>query len=186
MSQTTRRGVFQYSDGALTPVGDHAHSLLAGIRQGERVMISIRRARWPEHHRLAFAVFQRLAEASGFTVNAILLWLKWQTGYCDWLRLPNGRVVPNPRSISFESMDQSEFQAWWDEALEHIKETMFKRLTAREFREIQQIVARKDDRDDASKRRDTVADDRAQPEIRAARQDDTRGDGVLGGNGAAR
>lgn len=136
----TRRGVFLYADGALMPVGDHARSLLDGLKNGERVMINIRRARWIEHHRLAFAVFQRLAQATGFSIKAILLWLKWQTGHCDWVRLPDGRIVPEAGSISFENMDQSEFQAWWDEALEHIKQTMLKRITAREFREIRQII----------------------------------------------
>lgn len=140
MSQA-RQGVFMHDDGRLVPVGDHSIGLLEGIKPGERVLVQIKRARWIEHHRLAFAVLQRLSDATGIPVEAILLWLKWETGYCDWVRLPDGRTVPSPRSISFESMDQGEFQTFWDVALEAIKDHMLAKLPARQFKEVRDLIA---------------------------------------------
>lgn len=138
---TARRGLFTLTSGTLVPVGDHSRALLNGVKDGDCVMVQIRRARYPEHHRLAFAVFHRLAEATGMTIEAIVLWLKWETGHCDLVRLPNGRTMASPKSISFENMDQTEFQTWWNTALEIIKDKMLHKLPAKQFREIRDLIA---------------------------------------------
>lgn len=126
--------------GTLHPVGEDATRVMKSIKPDEKVLVTVHRARYPEHHRLVMAVVSKIAEAMGVAHNVILLWLKWETGLIDIVELPNGMRCHDPRSISFESMGQDEFQEWWNDALIVIKEKMLPKLNAREFRQVRDII----------------------------------------------
>jgi len=114
--------------------------MVSKLKEGERVMVSVQRARYPEHHRLVFAVLSRLAKATGRTTETILLHLKAETGYVDLVQLPDGRILGNPQSIAFENMGQDEFQAWWKEAEQIIKEQYLPALPNVQYEEIRDIL----------------------------------------------
>jgi Protein of unknown function (DUF1367) len=136
------KGVFIVSDGsALLPNDKRAHDLLARLNCGDRVLVRVHRARNPEHHNLAWAVWDRIGAARGVPGEVVLSWLKLATGRVDWLKLPNGRLCPQPQSIAFESMSQEEFQAFWDEAWPIICEYILPDLPQEEFDKLVNMVA---------------------------------------------
>jgi len=135
-----QKGVFICKGGALVPQTDREREMVSKLKEGERVMVSVQRARYPEHHRLVFAVLSRLAKATGRTTETILLHLKAETGYVDLVQLPDGRILGNPQSIAFENMGQDEFQAWWKEAEQIIKEQYLPALPNVQYEEIRDIL----------------------------------------------
>ena len=138
------KGVFNVGKGALLPSDERARDLMRAMKTGDKVLVKVHRARNPEHNALAHVVFQRIADATGMTMDAIKLWLKWETGYVDIVAMPNGKRIAAPRSLKFESMSQDEFQSWWDEALPIINEKVMGKLPPKEFEEIRRIIAGKE------------------------------------------
>jgi hypothetical protein len=134
------KAVFIRQGRTLTAVDDEGEKIIDHIKPGEKVLVHVHRARYPEHHRLAFAVFNKLADAKGLPVDTIVLYLKWETGHVNLVRLPNGKVVAEAKSINFESMGQTEFQAWWNQALQVVKEKLLPKISAKAFNEIRDII----------------------------------------------
>src|SRR5262245_19656301 len=113
-----KKGLFMADNLRLVPSDDRAMEIMEGLEEGNpKVLVWVHKARYPEHHRLAWAVFQRIADATGQTAENILLWLKLQTGRFDYVQLLDGSVREHPHSIAFESMAQDEFQQFWNDAL---------------------------------------------------------------------
>jgi Protein of unknown function (DUF1367) len=135
------KGVFVASESALLPNDKRAHDLLAGLNSGDRVLVRVHRARNPEHHRLAWLVWDRIGAARGVPGALVLSWLKVATGRVDWVQLPNGKLWPKEQSIAFESMSQQEFQAFWDEAWPLICEYILPDLPQEEFDVLVNMVA---------------------------------------------
>jgi hypothetical protein len=113
------------------------------LKEGDVVLIKVRRPRYPEHNALAHVVMKKLADATGHSPEAIKMWLKCRTGRVDLVRLPDGKLLPHEQPMDFESMPQDEYQQWWDEAVEVIKEEMFEKLPQQTFEEIRDIIAGK-------------------------------------------
>jgi len=107
----------------------------------KKALVWVHTARWPEHHRLAFAVMQRIADAVGQPVEIILLSLKYETGRFDYISLMDGRVIENPHSIAFESMDQADFRQFWTDAVEVIKDQWLPRVGMETFEEIREMLS---------------------------------------------
>ena len=115
------RGTSQGHD-ILVPVNSQALETIREVDQSTKVLCWVHKARYPEHHALAFAVMQKLADGCGVTVEVVLLSLKYETGRWDWVELISGAKVKHPRSIAFESMAQADFQKFWDDAIAVIKD----------------------------------------------------------------
>lgn len=136
------KGVFSVSNNALIPVDERAREIMAGRKIGDKVLVHVHAARWPEHHRMAWAVFSLIGAAKGVPPEKVLLWLKVATGRVDFEKLPNGKVIPLPQSINFESMSQDEFQRFWDDCWSVITEQLLPDLPEHEYEQIRTIVAR--------------------------------------------
>ena len=134
-------GIFTLAKNALLPGDDNARDILAKLKIGDRVLVKVHRARNPDHHRLAFAVLQKIAGAKGETVETILTWLKVATGRVDFVLLPSGKTVACPRSISFSAMSQDEFSRFWKEALPLITEHILPGLPEPEYEELRAMIA---------------------------------------------
>src|SRR5690606_12876374 len=119
---------------------DHAHGIMSQLKIGDKVLINVHKARWPEHHRLAFAVMQRIAEAKDVPVETVLTWLKVSTGRVDFVEMPNGKIVAAPQSISFASMSQDEFRRFWDDCWKLIAEHILPDVSQEAFDEIRRII----------------------------------------------
>jgi len=76
-----------------------------------------------KHHRKFFALLQLVAENSETydTVEKALVAVKLVTGYCDPVIHPEtGEFLQIPRSISYESMDQDEFEKFYSAAIDGV------------------------------------------------------------------
>jgi hypothetical protein len=115
------------------------------VNSDKKALVWVHTARYPEHHRFAFAVMQKIADAIGVPVEAVLLSLKYETGRFDYVELVDGSIKENPHSIKFESMDQAEFQKFWDDVLVVLREKWMPRMADDVFVEIQEMIAGKVD-----------------------------------------
>lgn len=105
----------------LVPVDDAAAEALRKIPAGEDIAVQVKRGRSLQQHRLFFAVLTYVAQATEWeTPERLLVALKVRLGRYDLMRLPNGKVVPVPESISFAAMKQDEFQDFFTAAIDLI------------------------------------------------------------------
>lgn len=127
----------------MLPSDDRGSSLMKELNPGDKVLVNVHRARNPEHNALAHVVFERIAQAIGQPMDVVKLWLKWETGRVDLVKMPNGTFIANPRSLKFESMSQQEFQSFWDDAWPIIGEKILPNIPEKDFLEIREIVGGK-------------------------------------------
>lgn len=127
----------------LTPIDKRARNILAELAPDKKALVWVHTARYAEHHKFAFAVLQKIANACGVPVEVVLLSLKHETGRFDYVQLMDGRVIENPHSIAFESMDQADFQKFWNDALEVIKDKWLGKINADDYEEIRTMIAGK-------------------------------------------
>lgn len=100
-----------------------ARMLKLKSKPGQWLRIEFSTPRHLKHHRKLFALLQLIAENSEVYDSAekALVAVKLCTGYADPLIHPEtGEVLMLPRSISFESMGQEDFDAFYDAALKAI------------------------------------------------------------------
>lgn len=98
---------------------------LETMPEGEYVRIEIKRPRNGAHHRKFFALLTLVAENSETygTVEKALVAVKLASGHADPLLDPTtGQVLMIPRSVSYESMDQDEFNDWYQRAIDGVLE----------------------------------------------------------------
>lgn len=137
------KGVFIRSAEAglvLIPFDQRAVEIMERLAPRQRVMLQVHTARYPEHHSLAWTVFQRIGEAIGEPAEIVAAFIKKETGRFEWMKLPDGTVIPVLQSIAFESMSQEEFQRFWDDALVVITEKLLPGIPEKEYREIRDII----------------------------------------------
>lgn len=137
-------GLFQVGKNALLPLHERAQNIMAHLTVGDKVLVKVHKARNPEHNALAHAVIAKIAQAIGKSPEVVKLWLKWECGWVDLVKMPNGKTIAAPRSLAFESMSQDEFQRWWNEALEVVKEKVLPNISKQDFEEIRAMIAGKD------------------------------------------
>jgi hypothetical protein len=136
-----QKGVFDAIGGdALHPVDKRANEIINEMGD-KKALVWVHTARYPEHHRFAFAVMQKIADAIGVPVETVLLSLKYETGRFDYVQLVDGGIVEHPHSIAFESMDQADFQKFWDDVLEVLKDRWMPKLAEDVFVEIRDMIA---------------------------------------------
>lgn len=139
------RGVFRrYPDG-LYPDDERAFAMLKQISLGDRVLVSVHKPRNAEFSAMAHKVFDSLARETGHTAEAIKLWLKWETGRIDLIKMPielvpGTRYLPVPRSFSPESMSEAEFKAFWDDAWPIISAKLLPKVPPEAVAEIRRIT----------------------------------------------
>ena len=102
----------------LIPVDDRAIDAIGKAPMGESFGIRIVRDRSLPQHNLFWSVLDRVGRATKFeNAERLLVALKIRLGRYDLLKMPDGKVVPVPHSISFGAMTQDEFQTFMDEAV---------------------------------------------------------------------
>lgn len=126
--------------GALVPA-DHATVLRLrekGYRPGDELEAELRKARNPKFHRLAHAfgrvVADNLDEFEGIPAHNVLKRLQLEAGLaCDemLIKVPGvGACVHRiPRSLSFASMDETEFSEFYTALCRHVAKHYWPGLT---------------------------------------------------------
>lgn len=116
------RAVFKKTNGALVPVDDEGRDLLSKIKDGREVMVEVRRARNPRHHRLFFAILRFIVQHTEIeSIEAAKAALKVATGEVDpVIDAMTGKTFFVLRSLNWESKDQDEFSEFFDRAIDVI------------------------------------------------------------------
>lgn len=109
--------VFRKVLGHLVPMDKPAQDFLARTKANEQVMMDARKPRNIRHHRLMFALLNLVVENCDRypDVDTLLFALKIATGHCEVFPGADGkREFIKPKSISFESLSQDEFEPLYD------------------------------------------------------------------------
>lgn len=100
--------------GHLVPADFHADEMLGKVKEGQEVMVTLRKARSPQHHRRFFAMLRAVTDNvdEWNDEEELLVAVKIAAGHVDRCSLLDGSVVEMPRSINFGAMDEFEFSRW--------------------------------------------------------------------------
>ena len=95
---------------------------IESLRENEIVTGVIKRARNPRHHAKLFALLNVILphQQSYPTTQDLLVAIKIGTGLFDTVRSVDGIPIIIPRSISFASMSQTEFEQWYERVIDLI------------------------------------------------------------------
>jgi hypothetical protein len=96
---------------ALIPVMEVDVEVIASIPEGKDVFVSPKHRRNPRHHRLAWALAEKLAEMVGFPDREDAMdFLKIKARHVKTIMDPRtGQIEVVPKSISWASLDQRAF-----------------------------------------------------------------------------
>jgi hypothetical protein len=147
MSADLDARAFTKRKGSLWPSDPIAEEMIEKLKDGKEVLVTIRRARNPQHHRLLWAMLRKVVDNSDqWASEAVLLdELKLATGLAEVrVNLLTGKPYAVPGSISFAAMDQTKFSAWFDQAV-HLLATRVLKCAPQEL--IDEITAMAGPRD---------------------------------------
>lgn len=106
------------TDAGLEPADDGAAAILAKLRPGDRVLVKVWRPRSIQQHKLFWALLAHVAEATEFeSAEHLLTTLKVALGRFDTVKMPNGKLVVAPQSVSFAAMASDEFTRFFDDCV---------------------------------------------------------------------
>lgn len=116
--------------GTLIPSTEEAREWLSTVKSGEVLRIKAARPRNIKHHQKFFALLQTIYQNQEHykSVDEILLAFKYHIGHGTWvITRPTDPAKHNqtvelfqPASISFAKMDQSEFEDFYNKALDFV------------------------------------------------------------------
>jgi hypothetical protein len=95
---------------------------IESLRQKETVTATLRRARNPRHHAKLFALLNVIHphQQAYATIQDLLVALKISTGLFDTVQSIDRIPIIIPKSISFASMSQTDFEQWYARAVDII------------------------------------------------------------------
>jgi hypothetical protein len=106
------------------PVSAAAREFHAGTKLGQTVAMQASRPRNPQHHRKMFALLGIVADnCEQFSgPDDVLLAVKATLGHGRWIKLEGAsREIFAPDSINFASMNQQEFEPFYDAAVKAVQ-----------------------------------------------------------------
>jgi Protein of unknown function (DUF1367) len=125
---------------------------LLRLEPGEMVEIKTHKARSGPFHRRHMVIETRLFEAQERFEHfeQFRNWLKVGAGFCDWVPGARGAVMPVPRSIAFDKLEEDEMRQVHDDMLAFVRtdyasKTLWKHLTPAQRIEMVEGVLREFD-----------------------------------------
>jgi hypothetical protein len=110
-------------------------SSLMQMEPGEMVSIRTHKARSGPFHRRHMVIETAIFEAQEKFENfeQFRNWLKVGSGFCDWIAGPKGAVIPVPRSMAFDKLEDGEMRQVHDDMVafmrsEHAGRALWKHL----------------------------------------------------------
>lgn len=110
---------------------------LMRLEPGEMVEIKTHKARSGPFHRRHMAIETALYEAQERFdhFEQFRNWLKVGAGFCDWIPGPRGAVIPVPRSIAFDKLEDDDMRQVHEDMVafvrsEHAGKTLWRHLSA--------------------------------------------------------
>ena len=105
--------------GALRPTDIVGEEMLRGIKTGEVVEVTVKRKRNVGHLRKWFALLNVVFphQDTYATMETFRAAITVALGYGETVKLPDGRTIIVPKSISFAKLDQKGFEELYDRAI---------------------------------------------------------------------
>ena len=105
------------------------------MEPGELVTVRTNKPRSGPFHRRHMSIEQRVFEAQEKfeTFPAFRTWLKVGAGFVDWYPGPRGGVIPVPKSIAFDELEDDDMRQFHEDAIaflrtEHAGRTLWRHL----------------------------------------------------------
>jgi hypothetical protein len=130
--------------GGLKPSNRISQEAYDAIPLNAEVKAEITRPRHLVHHRKWFALLQVIFphQTAYPTMDSFLAAIKCALGHGETVKLPDGRTVLVPGSISFAKLDQAEFSSFYDRALDLIVTRILPGIGREDVeREVEEILA---------------------------------------------
>lgn len=104
----------------LQPSNEQAEAEFEKLRMASDYKMDLRKARNPDHHRKGFALIKLIFDSQERfrSMDAMLTELKIKTGWYHEHITADGKLVYVPKSIAFESMDQTTFETFYDKLID--------------------------------------------------------------------
>lgn len=128
MANELRSRIFTKRNGGLFPADMPAAIAFDKMKDGAGYLVNLHRPRNLLHHRKLFALLNLVQENTDkwATVETLLDDLKISTGLFDTrINVLSGLPYATPKSISFASMTQDEFEEWYDKAVDLVSKQVF-------------------------------------------------------------
>lgn len=111
--------LFIKAKGKLTPADAEAEAQLEAVKEGGRVMVTMRSPRNEAMSRLFFAVLRVVVDNSDHwpSVEAFRKALLIRAGHFDMVVTLDGQIVPQARSMSAAELDQIKFKRLFDRCM---------------------------------------------------------------------
>ena len=143
--------LLRVSKGCLTPADEHTQAVMRerGYHSGDVLSAELRKPRNPKFHRLAHAIGAMIADNIeafyNMDAHTVLKRLQIEANVgCDELALNFPGIGPCtyriPRSLAFESMDESEFQGVIKRLCEHVSKVYWPTLDAQQIQDMAQVM----------------------------------------------
>lgn len=122
--------------GTLRPVDDRGRDLLSKLKLGFHYQVEIKRPRNLQQLKLYWSLIHLVFENQTryLTEDDLSDALKIAVGHCDNLILPDGRIAPRPRSISFAKTEQDQWQAFLSAVIVLVRDTFLPTLSEGDLR----------------------------------------------------
>jgi len=117
----TSKAVFKKNGRGLWAQCDASQEILAAIKDGKDVVVSVHAPRNPQFLRLYWAVLTDIADSGAWEWDADLLdeWIKRRLGYLRVIEV-NGERIVKTKSIAMESMGADKFRKFFDRAMFYV------------------------------------------------------------------
>jgi hypothetical protein len=125
----TRRGIADSGEPCLIPTDYLGEEAIQTLAHDAILTTRLTGARNPKHHRLFFAVINVVFKSQNYyaTREHMLDDIKIAIGHFEWVESKFGRRQ-RPKSINFNSMDQSTFNEFYDKAMHFILSEIMPRM----------------------------------------------------------
>lgn len=105
---------------ALWPVDGESAEIMAKLQADKPMHIEAKMPRNARHHRKFFKLVNVIANGIGCSPLALRRHLLKRTGHVVAIKMRDGFVIEYPASISFASMDQTEFNEFYNQCVDII------------------------------------------------------------------
>ncbi len=114
--------VLQKRNGGLMPCDELGQAALDKYKDGDEIMVEVRKPRHGKQHRLFFALLHLVMQNQDRypSIDVLLAALKVAQGYATAIPMKNGNTAYLPKSINFSSMDQDKFDEFFNRSLDII------------------------------------------------------------------
>jgi hypothetical protein len=134
---------YRKRDGRLEPADERARETLARVKDGDYVLVDVKRLRNPRHHRKMFALLNLIFENQSryHSIDDMLGAIKVFLGHTRTVRMRDGREFVLPKSIAFDKMDQTEFEVFYARVIDCVISEIIPRLSRKDLeRELLEFV----------------------------------------------